>query len=135
MPTARPPEHATPGTATGAERRPDTLAYPLRRHRPKVSGRKLAETRLAVYERDGYACRNCGWKPEIPEGYQGCGALSGPAPARPAYEIGRPPSRRLAPTRVLELDHVVPYSAGGPFEVANLQALCSTCNSRKGARV
>lgn len=30
-------------------------------------------------------------------------------------------------------DHVKPYSAGGPTDVANGQALCPTCNLRKGS--
>jgi 5-methylcytosine-specific restriction endonuclease McrA len=104
------------------------------KHRPKVSKRRLAEIRFAVYERDGYTCQDCGWQPdEIPEGYRGVGALVGPAPAE---ELARPrhPSQRLSRTRVLELDHKTPYSKGGQFTVGNLQALCSTCNSRKGAR-
>lgn len=32
-------------------------------------------------------------------------------------------------------DHVVPYVAGGPTDVANGQALCAACNLRKGATV
>lgn len=31
-------------------------------------------------------------------------------------------------------DHVTPYSAGGPTDVINGQALCPTCNLKKGAR-
>ena len=34
-----------------------------------------------------------------------------------------------------EADHVVPHSAGGPTDTANAQALCRTCNRRKGANV
>lgn len=30
-------------------------------------------------------------------------------------------------------DHVVPHSQGGPTTLANGQALCASCNSRKGA--
>jgi len=104
-----------------------------RRHRPKVSNDQLAAIRLAVYERDGYACRHCGWMPDVPDDYRGWCALFGAAPP-PKPGEGRPPSRRLAKTRVLELDHIKPYSKGGAFTVKNLQALCSTCNGRKGAR-
>lgn len=35
----------------------------------------------------------------------------------------------------LSLDHVVPYSHGGPDTVENLRVLCQPCNSRKGNRV
>ena len=32
-------------------------------------------------------------------------------------------------------DHIYPYSKGGATEVWNAQALCITCNSRKGSRL
>ena len=35
----------------------------------------------------------------------------------------------------LTLDHIVPWSAGGPDGIDNLQTLCRSCNARKGARV
>jgi hypothetical protein len=35
----------------------------------------------------------------------------------------------------LEIDHVVPVSAGGKSEVSNLQTLCRSCNRRKHASV
>lgn len=35
----------------------------------------------------------------------------------------------------LTLDHIYPWSLGGPDTVENLRVLCRTCNSRKGARV
>lgn len=111
------------------------LQPPVGRYRPKVSKRQLANIRKAVYERDGYACVNCGWKPEIPERYGGGGALCGPAPAEALAEPGRHPSQRLAKLRVLELDHKIPYSKGGGFTVKNLQAMCSTCNGQKGTRL
>lgn len=31
-------------------------------------------------------------------------------------------------------DHDVPYSAGGPTDIANARALCAECNVLKGAR-
>lgn len=33
-----------------------------------------------------------------------------------------------------EADHVVPWSKGGKTDVRNGQALCPTCNRKKGAR-
>lgn len=36
--------------------------------------------------------------------------------------------------RNLSVDHVVPESKGGPTTLDNCRTLCSTCNSRKGAR-
>jgi hypothetical protein len=35
----------------------------------------------------------------------------------------------------LAIDHVYPFSLGGPTVLDNLQALCGPCNSRKGAKV
>jgi hypothetical protein len=36
--------------------------------------------------------------------------------------------------RNLSIDHIVAEANGGPTEESNLQTLCSSCNSRKGAR-
>jgi 5-methylcytosine-specific restriction endonuclease McrA len=93
--------------------------------RPKVSPARLKRTRLAVYQRDGYACKTCGWKPMVPESYDGQYALS---------ETYRKSNGKYG-VRILELDHVWPYLLGGKFEADNLQALCNSCNAQKGADV
>lgn len=38
-------------------------------------------------------------------------------------------------TRDLSLDHIYPHSLGGADSMDNLQTLCKSCNSSKGARV
>jgi len=59
-------------------------------------------TRLSVYRRDGFTCKICGY---------------------------RPPDEQT--TSHLELDHCIPWSAGGPDDSDNLRTLCSACNHRR----
>lgn len=82
-------------------------------------------TRIKVYERDGYACRHCGWSVEPPADYDGRQAL-GITFLKPNGKYG---------VRILELDHVLPKSRGGRGCFANFQTLCNSCNVRKGARL
>jgi 5-methylcytosine-specific restriction endonuclease McrA len=99
--------------------------------RKKVHPNTLKRVRLAVYSRDGFRCRDCGWAPPVPDGYDGRYALSGEEiqlRGRKAVRTGQPA------IRILELDHVLAYSKGGAFVPENLQALCNFCNVRKGVR-
>lgn len=70
------------------------------RYVPGPGRRKIPDrVRAAIYERDGYACLQCG------------------------------------ATDHLTIDHIKPVVLGGGNEKANLQTLCQSCNSRKGAKV
>lgn len=70
--------------------------------------------RAEVLRRDGWQCAGCGWSP---------------GDAVPTTTNGRPLYRGL------EIDHIHPRSLGGPDSLDNFQVLCTTCNTRKGARV
>jgi hypothetical protein len=60
--------------------------------------------RRLIYIRDGYACQWCG---------------RGTTPDDPA------------PGRILEVDHVVPWSALGSDRSDNLRSLCAACNEQR----
>lgn len=61
-------------------------------------------TRRLIYERDGYACQLCGRAVE-------------PTTAWPGL--------------VLQLDHVIPWSALGSDRSDNLRSLCGDCNEQR----
>jgi hypothetical protein len=63
---------------------------------------------IAVFERDGWACKCCGR--ETPKQLRGTLAANAP-----------------------ELDHVIPMSMGGGHLWDNVQCLCRACNGAKGA--
>lgn len=58
-----------------------------------------------------------------------------PAELRAAvYERDRWRCLHCGTTENLSLDHIWPYSKGGPDTYENLQTLCRPCNSKKGAK-
>lgn len=85
------------------------------------SGRAI---RAHVLKEHDFSCVVCGAQFEVPHGEPGI-----LAPYRLLTE-GSNGERPLA----LHIDHIVPVDSGGTHHPANLQTLCSVCNSRKGAR-
>lgn len=74
--------------------------------------------RRRVFRRDGYRCKRCnlvGREQRWPSG-----AFTFPTDRVGVY---------------LSIDHKHPRSRGGGHDEANLQTLCTLCNSRKGAAV
>lgn len=73
--------------------------------------------RRKVMRQGGYRCRRCG--------------LQG-------YERRWPSGAFTFPTSVkgvhLSIDHIFPRSRGGSSDETNLCVLCTTCNTRKGAK-
>lgn len=61
--------------------------------------------RQLVYRRDQYRCQSCGAVPNA-----------------------RDPHRRSG---ALHLDHIIPWSAGGPDRSDNLRTLCGPCNEKR----
>jgi hypothetical protein len=42
---------------------------------------------------------------------------------------------RLLKDKEIKIDHIIPYSKGGPTEESNLRVLCDDCNRKKGASI
>jgi len=76
-----------------------------------------AALRAFVFIRDDFACRHCGLKFGSPSNYDGRCAIG--------YCVEE------LDLVFLHVDHVIPRAAGGSHHPDNLQALCSTCNSKK----
>jgi rubredoxin len=51
------------------------------------------------------------------------------------YERDNFTCRKCGARRFLSVDHIHPESRGGTLDLSNLQTLCKSCNSRKGATV
>lgn len=86
-----------------------------KRRAQKPSKATFLRLRRLVYERDRFTCQRCGYVPTKEQIHR-------------HYDLGWNAS-------LLQLDHIVPYAAGGDFVEDNLQALCEPCNRTKGARV
>ena len=64
--------------------------------------------RRLIHQRDHWRCLWCGWSP-FPEDI-------------------------LYPNRMLQLDHITPWSAGGNDRSDNIRSLCGDCNETRGNR-
>ncbi len=93
-------------------RRRNMPSAPPRRSSPLKFSTSAAARRLRVfvYSRDDFTCRHCGYRPNVPEDYDGRLTLG-----------------------TLTMDHIIPVWAGGSayWHQENLQTLCRPCNSRK----
>jgi len=70
------------------------------------------DLRVAVYKRDLFTCKHCGkMPPKCPIDYDGRYACCD-----------------------LVIDHIVPAIKGGELTFENTQALCGTCNAKKGSK-
>lgn len=113
-----------------------------RRWRPQVQ--RLIEAGLLAEAEDGYQVRRamniCGsnrpddsWR-----AFDSAGAARRSIPRTLRAAIYARDGHRCVTcgaTENLSLDHIFPYSLGGEDTKENLQTMCRSCNSRKGAKV
>jgi hypothetical protein len=71
-----------------------------------------------------WAIRRDEWRPHIPDGIRSA------VMERDGYQC-----LECGATDDLTLDHIYPWSLGGPDTLENLRVLCRSCNCRKGARI
>lgn len=119
MPSARPPARRCLGCGKRTRREGGRCAAcdKTKTAKRKSGGKRTGSTRSwrklreQTLRRDGFRCR-----------YPGC-------------SYSEPETVALGGGSKLHADHILPLARGGKDELTNLQALCSTHNQQKGARV
>jgi 5-methylcytosine-specific restriction endonuclease McrA len=72
--------------------------------------------RKFIYEKYNFTCNFCKIKFQKPKDWDGLSAIHNGI-------------------MWLEIDHIIPLSKGGPDKIENKQALCQSCNSKKGVKI
>jgi 5-methylcytosine-specific restriction endonuclease McrA len=89
--------------------------------KPKMVDINTFDTELGTY-----AC-SCNYEKELYE-------VNQPITHRPEYIAIRDPDT-IYIELLFRIDHVIPFSKGGPTEESNLRVLCEECNREKSASV
>lgn len=97
---------------------------PIAEERSQVERLPLPrQIRQAVLIRDAHTCQKCRCHPSRP-----CHAAIYDSPSGPAFHFGGTVPITDAGPRILEIDHILPWSAGGADHPVNLRTLCRDCN-------